>query len=272
MFEFNKNHDVLVLFDNDGTIMDTMVSKHRYALFPAFLEVFNIEDNDEKILSHWMHVNLFTSRRGVNRFLALEEIIRYLDLDLDDKEDFFLFTKNSKELSPVALKKAIEDKPDSKSLFLAYKWTIRVNEKLKELKDPQIFENAKETLKMFASKVDYIGVSTANRDAIIHDWKVGRVIDYFAYIGSQEDGIKSEIIKNVLNKGYKKENVVMVGDAPSDYLAAKENDIRFFPIIPSREKEYLIELREAIIKLLNHSFDDRYQQELLDRFNKSLIG
>ena len=176
MFDFKKNHDVLVLFDNDGTIMDTMVSKHKEALFPAFLEVFNLEDKDGTILSHWMKVNLYSPRRGVNRLLALEEIIRYLDLDIEDKEDFFSFIKSAKELSSASLKKALEDKPNSKSLFLAYKWSIKVNEKIKNLKDPQIFENAKETLEMFSSKVDYIGVSTANREAIRHDWTVGKDI------------------------------------------------------------------------------------------------
>ena len=63
----------------------------------------------------------------------------------------------------------------------------------------------------------------------------------------------------------------MVGDANGDYIAAMDNNIKYFPMIPGKEADSWLELDNAIEKLLNHNFDEEYQEKLLEKYNKALM-
>ena len=55
----------------------------------------------------------------------------------------------------------------------------------------------------------------------------------------------------------------MVGDAPGDLQAAKNNDVRYYPILVGKEKfswERLV--NEAVPKLMDGTFDEEYQNNL----------
>ena len=270
MRDFKKNSEFLICIDNDGTVMDTMTLKHKYAIAPAFFEIYDISDPSGKLMDHWIHTNLYTKNRGVNRFIALKEMIQYLHIESIDEIDFFNWVTNSKNLNINSLEEEIEKKPNSISLNKALVWARLVNDKISKLPDPLIFDNAKSVLDKYAKDVDFVGVSTANLKALVHDWTIGNVIDDFRTLKSQEDGVKSVIIKKLIEKGYKKENVLMVGDASGDFVAAKDNDINFFPMIPGDEPNSWIKLDEAINKLINHNFDINYQNSLMNEFNKIL--
>ena len=54
-------------------------------------------------------------------------------------------------------------------------------------------------------------------------------------ICSQETGSKIDILEAAIIEKYDKSKVLMIGDSPSDFYAAKKNDISFFPIIPGKE-------------------------------------
>ena len=63
----------------------------------------------------------------------------------------------------------------------------------------------------------------------------------------------------------------MVGDAPGDLQAAKNNGVRFYPILVNKEGfswERLV--GEAVPKLMNGEFDETYQNQLIEEFNDSL--
>ena len=63
----------------------------------------------------------------------------------------------------------------------------------------------------------------------------------------------------------------MVGDAPGDLQAAKNNDVKFYPILVNKEGfswKRLVE--EAVPKLINGEFDKIYQDKLIEEFNDSL--
>ena len=50
-------------------------------------------------------------------------------------------------------------------------------------------------------------------------------------------GSKAHCISELLKKGYAKECVLMVGDAPGDLAAAEENGVAFYPVLVRFEKE-----------------------------------
>ena len=54
-------------------------------------------------------------------------------------------------------------------------------------------------------------------------------------ICSQETGSKIDIMEAAIKEKYDKSKVLMIGDSPSDFYAARKNNISFFPIIPGKE-------------------------------------
>ena len=68
-----------------------------------------------------------------------------------------------------------------------------------------------------------------------------------------------------------KANVMMTGDAPGDFDAAKKNDVYYYPILVRREKESWDELREvAVTKLTEGTFGGEYQEKKIQEFLDNL--
>ncbi len=63
----------------------------------------------------------------------------------------------------------------------------------------------------------------------------------------------------------------MIGDAPGDLKAAKDNGASFFPVIPGREENSWGKLlNEGLDKFLKGTFKGTYQDGLLEEFGRSL--
>ncbi|MPM95554.1 hypothetical protein SDC9_142709 [bioreactor metagenome] len=63
----------------------------------------------------------------------------------------------------------------------------------------------------------------------------------------------------------------MVGDAPGDLQAAKNNNVKFYPILVNKEAESWTTLEnEAVPKLIEGTFDEEYQNKLIKSFNDML--
>ena len=74
-----------------------------------------------------------------------------------------------------------------------------------------------------------------------------------------------------MKKGYEAKKILMVGDAPGDRDAAAKNGVWYYPILVGKEGESWIRLKEeAFPKLLDGSFDEAYQAELIEEFEKNL--
>lgn len=87
----------------------------------------------------------------------------------------------------------------------------------------------------------------------------------------QEAGSKAYCIEQLLKKGYDKDKVLMVGDAPGDKKAALDNGVRFYPIIVNKEGFSWKRLKEeASKKLFAGEFDDIYQAQLIKEFEEAL--
>ena len=87
----------------------------------------------------------------------------------------------------------------------------------------------------------------------------------------QEAGSKAYCISQLLDMGYAKEKLLMVGDAPGDRDAALKNGVRYYPILVGKEGESWERLqKEAFPKLLDGSFDENYQKKLIFTFEKNL--
>ena len=274
MFKFNRTSEFLVCIDSDGTVMDSMTIKHKKCFGPLFLETFNILTHKNEILDYWNDVNLYKQTRGINRFQGLVKGLEYaktFGYEFEGFEEFKNWVLKTKEFSERLLKEEIEKVSNNSCLKLALEWSKKVNLSIQALPIASPFKGVKEAIKYINESVDVIGVSSANREAVEEEWSKHNIKKYFKAIACQDSGSKKKIIHDALLLGYDRELTIMVGDALGDYKAAKENGIRFFPIIPQREEYSWKKLKdEGIKKLVNYQFDDDYQQQLIDEFFNSL--
>lgn len=272
--KYEKVNEFLVCVDSDGCAMDTMEIKHRKCFAPEMIKTWNLQENEEYILNLWFDLNLYTQTRGINRFKGLAEtfkIIREKGIEIEDLDSLLNWVDTTNELSNRSLKNEIE-KTDSKALKMALEWSLNVNEAIENLpKGDEPFENVKEGLEELSKKVDISVVSSANGEALNDEWSRNDLVKYLRALLGQEAGTKQHCIAELKKKGYDADKILMVGDAPGDLQAAKNNGVRFYPILVNKEGfswERLV--GEAVPKLMNGEFDEAYQNQLISEFNDSL--
>ncbi len=272
--KYEKIQDFLVCVDSDGCAMDTMEIKHRECFAPEMIKTWNLHENEEYILNLWYDLNLYTQTRGINRFKGLAEtfkIIREKGIEIEDLDSLLNWVDTTNELSNRSLKNEIE-KTDSKALKMTLEWSLNVNEAIENLpKGDEPFENVKEGLEELSKKVDISVVSSANGEALNDEWNRNDLVKYLRALLGQEAGTKQHCIAELKKKGYDTDKILMVGDAPGDLQAAKNNDVRFYPILVNKEGfswERLV--GEAVPKLMNGEFDEVYQKQLIEEFDNSL--
>lgn len=274
MITFNKEKDFLVCIDSDGTIMDTMTIKHVNCFGPEFINVFNIKDNVEDILTEWNRANLYSLTRGINRFQGLKEILVYVkkyDYEFSGSDEFFYWVDTTKEFSVNSIKEFMKTTSNTNCFELALEWSKRVNESIEKLPPSLAFKGVSEVLNSIVDKVDLVGVSSANEAAVVEEWTRLDLIKLFKEVACQNKGNKAHIIEESLKIGYEKKNTIMLGDALGDLEAAKKNGVWFFPIVPGKEEISWVRFKEeALVKLLNNQFDQNYQDLLINQFNDEL--
>lgn len=264
--------EYLVCVDSDGCAMDTMNSKHEQCFGPVMISMWGLTNQKEAVQKEWNRVNLFSETRGMNRFLALEVVLRNIGMT-EPAEDFAVFQKwlkETKELSQASLKTWMESH-ESETCKKALDWSRQVNEKISRMpkEGNKAFEGVRQVLARIHEAADVCIVSSANRGAVEEEWIREGLIDYVDVLMTQENGSKKDCIKVMLERGYKPEHVLMVGDAPGDLEAARFNGVSFYPILAGRESISWEKLyAEALVPLMNGSFGDG--AELEERFYVNL--
>lgn len=273
--EFEKKKEFLICVDSDGCAMDTMDIKHIRCFGPCMVEEWNLHDWETPILTRWNDINLYTMTRGINRFKGLAKMLREIHenyIEIEDVEVLEKWVEESDELSNDALKRAIEE-TGSICLKKALSWSESVNESITKLsfdvKKP--FEGVKEALAYANQSADIAIVSSANLQAVLEEWELYGLLDHVDLVLAQDTGSKAFCIQELAKKGYEKDKVLMTGDAPGDYDAAKKNGVYYYPILVRHEKESWEEFKEtAVGKLLDGSYGGAYQEEKVQAFLDNL--
>jgi phosphoglycolate phosphatase-like HAD superfamily hydrolase len=139
-----------------------------------------------------------------------------------------------------------------------------------ELKLP--FPGAADGLAAAAKVADVAVVSSANRDAVEEEWEKYGLLPYTDILLAQDCGSKSHCIAKMLEFGYDKDHVLMVGDAPGDCDAAEKNKVHYYPILVNHEKESWEEaVAVAFPKLRNGEYAP-YGAEKKQEFLENLGG
>ena len=64
--------------DSDGCAFDTMEIKQKECFCPNFIKYFSMQPVSKYARETWEFVNLYSTNRGCNRFLAVNETLRLL--------------------------------------------------------------------------------------------------------------------------------------------------------------------------------------------------
>lgn len=271
---FEKQKDFLVCVDSDGCAMDTMDVKHERFFGPLSAEVFCIKD-EKTYLEDWNRINLFSSTRGINRFKALKMALQNAKErgeDVGDITALTQWTETATSLSNAALEALLQQSP-SEDLEKTYEWSKKVNQGIEtELAgEDRPFPGVKESLEQISERTDLAIVSSANSEAINSEWNRHGLMPAVDITYGQEKGSKAEAIADLIAKGYQKDQILMVGDAPGDEEAAKANDVLYYPILFGKEEESWVRLRrEALQKFLDKEYAGEYQESLLKEFHALL--
>ena len=246
---FKPKYDYFIGLDSDGTIFDTMNIKHNICFVNPLVKIYNLFDIKDKVKEIWIKINLYSKFRGINRFEALFQFFEDLKKSglLNDTDfafpnlDSIKYWSNSKKIltneSLYLLMKEINS--DEKSdINKAINWSIEVNNNVESIiVDLPPISGALSAIKYLSSRADIIVLSNTPIKTLIRDWQQKNIYSKAAFICGQETGSKSEMLEAATKGKYEKNKVLMIGDSPSDLIAAKKNKVLFFPIIPLKEKE-----------------------------------
>lgn len=271
---FQKQKEYLICVDSDGCAMDTMDCKHIRCFGPCMVQEWQLDAWKPEILKRWNEVNLYTMTRGVNRFkglaIALGEInARYCTIPGIDV--FADWTKQAKELSNRALEEKIAAGADS--IFAkALHWSKSVNKAIEQMPEAEkkTFPHVAEGLAAAHRAADVAVVSSANREAVIEEWKRCGLLEYVDVLCCQEAGTKSACLCALKKQGYAPDHILMVGDAPGDQIAAAENGVYFYPIMVRHEPESWTELTEKAIPLFVSGGYTAYGENKEKEFRQNL--
>ena len=249
---FTKKKDWLFCIDSDGCAMNTMDIKHIRCFGPCMVEEWGLEQWRGELLTRWNKINLYSITRGINRFKGLARMLREVNSAYAMVEGIEVLEKwvlETPELSTEALEQEIA-KQDNICLKKALSWSYKVNECINSISfdDKKPFEGVKEALEYAHQYGDIAIVSSANRQAVVEEWELYHLLDHVDIILAQDA------------KGYDREHVLMVGDAPGDQDAAKTNEVFYYPILVRHESESWREFREhAVGKLLDGTYGGAYE-------------
>jgi phosphoglycolate phosphatase-like HAD superfamily hydrolase len=274
------NHDFFVGIDSDGCVFDSMEVKQKEFFIPNALKYFNLFPISKTLRETWEFVNLYSVYRGGNRFPAMIKVFELLGDREEIKETGFKLPDMSSlkewisietKLGNSTLRKYYDEKND-KSLEVVVKWTESVNREISEwLHDIPPFFHATKTIERISQIADIIVVSQTPLEALEREWLENDIKKYVRIIAAQEHGTKAEHIALAAKGKYPDDKILLIGDAFGDMLAAQNNNVLFYPVIPGQEDQsWKRLLNEGLDRFLNGTFAGSYEGSLLAEFRKVL--
>jgi phosphoglycolate phosphatase-like HAD superfamily hydrolase len=272
--------DFFIGIDSDGCAFDTMEIKQKECFCPNFIKYFGMQPVSKYARETWEFVNLYSTHRGCNRFLAVNETLRLLSTRPEIKARNFSvpsalplieWTKKETKLGNPTLVNYAAETADP-FITKTLEWSLKVNEDIKNMVfGITPFPFVKECLEKIKPLAAIMVVSQTPYDALKREWEENNIDHYLRMIAGQEHGTKSEHLKYAASGKYPAEKILMIGDANGDLKAAKSNGVLFFPINPGKEEESWEKLfAEGLDKFFGGTYKGSYETELIAEFETYL--
>ena len=273
--KFIKNKDFLICIDSDGCAIDTMDIKHIKCFGPCMITEWNLEKWRKTIWDSWNEVNLYTLTRGINRFKGLAVALTEINdkyIKIEGLDEFLKWTEETLELSNESLEAELE-KTNNICIKRALEWSKAVNKSIDLLSDDEKcpFEGVKEAIIAAKKIADIAIVSSANEKAVLDEWSHNGLLENVDIVLTQNIGSKAYCISKLIEKGYDRTKVLMVGDALGDLKAAESNEVLYYPIMVKKEKDSWERFtKEALEKFIGDLYIGEYQEKVINEFRLNL--
>ncbi len=272
--EFRKTREFLICIDSDGCVMNTMDVKHMRCFGPCLVYEWDLGEYRDEIIRLWRKVNLLSVSRGVNRFQGLAKVLKSIHenyTEVEGLEEYLRWTESAQELSDKSLEEAYA-KTENICMKKALDWSRLVNQSMAMVSDTKKppFEGTEDALRLAREYADIVILTAANRQEINKEWEVFELAQYTDLLMSQETGRKEECLKTLLEKGYERDHVLMVGDAPADLAAAQGAGVLFYPILAYQERESWEKFSKALECFTKGRYAGAYQEERIKEFQENL--
>jgi phosphoglycolate phosphatase-like HAD superfamily hydrolase len=280
LLNLKPQKEFFIGIDSDGCAFDTMEIKHKECFCPNFIKYFKMQSVSKYARETWEFVNLYSTTRGCNRFLAVSETLKLMKMRPEIKARNFTvpspaslieWTKKETKLgNPTLIKYAVEVNDPFISQTL--EWSLKVNEDIENMVfGIAPFPFVKECLEKMSPKADTMVVSQTPSEALKREWEENGIDHYVRMIAGQEQGTKTEHLKYAAKGKYPDDKVLMIGDANGDLKAAKSNGLLFFPVNPGKEEESWERLyKEGLDRFFAGIYKGAYEEKLIKEFETYL--
>lgn len=277
--DFKPSKEFFVGIDSDGCIFDSMEIKHQECFAPMFIKHFHLQAVSKYARETWAFVNLYSKTRGANRFPALVRALNLLrerpqvnarGVKIADTAALDEWIARETKLGNATL--AAEVKNGNRGLDQVKVWSDAVNDTVLDLvHGVPPFPLVRECLQKISANADAMCISQTPVDALQREWSEHGIEKFVKIIAGQEMGTKTEHIKFAAKDKYAPTKILMIGDAPGDFNAAKKNGALFFPINPGKEEASWERLhKEALDRFFKGTYAGEYETALVKEFDACL--
>jgi phosphoglycolate phosphatase-like HAD superfamily hydrolase len=278
--DLKPTKDFFIGIDSDGCVFGSMEPKQKEFFCPNVLRHYQLFPISNIVRETWEFVNLYSQTRGINRFLALVECFDQLKKRKDVIEKNFqvpdlsalkTWTENETRLGNPTLEEYAREVNDP-DIDRALTWSKTINREIAEwLHGIVPFGYVRDSLEKIQTQADAMVVSQTPLEALTREWNNHDLIKYVCCIAGQEYGTKSEHLALAAKGKYPENKILMIGDAPGDLKAAKNNNVLFYPINPGHEAESWERFyKEASDNFFHGEYEGEYESKLIRDFNKLL--
>jgi phosphoglycolate phosphatase-like HAD superfamily hydrolase len=280
LLEVQAKHPFFVGIDSDGCIFDTMEIKHKECFIPNIIRCWGLQAVSKYAREAGEFVNLYSKWRGINRWPALVMVFDLLrkrpevqkrHAAIPEAAKIREFIASGRPLSNDSLK-ALAAETGEPELEKALDWSLAVNRSIEEtVFGVPPFPYVRESLEMMAQHAEMVVVSQTPTEALVREWEEHDIARFVQAIAGQELGTKSEHLKYAAGGKYAPGRVLMIGDAPGDLKAARDNNALFFPVNPGREDESWERFyTEAFDRFVRGEYAGAYETGLIAEFQALL--
>jgi phosphoglycolate phosphatase-like HAD superfamily hydrolase len=277
--DWKATKEFFIGIDSDGCVFDSMEIKQKECFAPMFIKHFGLQAVSKYARETWEFVNLYSKTRGSNRYKA---IVRTFNLLADRKEvqarnvtvpaaePVEEWMSRETKLGNPALDAEVARGNDKLKQVQA--WSNAVNEQITDIvHGVPPFPLVRDCLEKMQELSDPMVISQTPVDALEREWKEHKIGGYLKQIAGAEMGTKTEHLAFAAKGKYADDKILMIGDAPGDRQAAKDNGALFFPINPGDEEASWQRLHdEGLEKFFSGSYAGEYEAGLIAAFDACL--